>query len=211
MTKPLKDSRLLHDLAGGCYHELSENHRSDEAIFGFLRYLRVDEAEEPPLREALQLARESFPRRGQPDTCLVISHANRMRLNEQHNRRLAPENAVTITYEGRAAAGTNAPQTMRVWPGLRLVGAGGKVGQGLLRFSGGGGPRRREARHGGALHPRGAPAPHSALPRHHLRSCQGLTLQGRVHLCDTSSPHFELRHLYVGASRATSAELLSVL
>ena len=42
-------------------------------------------------------------------------------------------------------------------------------------------------------------------------SCQGLTLQGRVHLCDTTSPHFELRHLYVGASRATSAELLSVL
>ena len=33
VTKPLKDSRLLHDLAGGCYHELSENHRSDEAIF----------------------------------------------------------------------------------------------------------------------------------------------------------------------------------
>ena len=29
-------------------------------------------------------AAERFPRRGQPDTCLVISHANRMRLNEQH-------------------------------------------------------------------------------------------------------------------------------
>ena len=106
VTKPLSDSRLLHDLAGGCYHELTENHRSDEAIFGFL-YLRVDEAEEPPLREALQLARERFPRRGQPDTCLVISHANRMRLNEQHNRRLAPAEAVTLRYEGRAAAGTN--------------------------------------------------------------------------------------------------------
>ena len=59
VTKPLKDSRLLHDLAGGCYHELTENHRSDEAVFGFLRYLRVDEAEEPPLREALQLARSA--------------------------------------------------------------------------------------------------------------------------------------------------------
>ena len=33
VTKPLRDSRLLHDLAGGCYHELTENHRSDEAIF----------------------------------------------------------------------------------------------------------------------------------------------------------------------------------
>ena len=128
VTNPFKDSRLLHDLAGGCYHELMENRRSDEAVFGFLRYLRVDEAEEPPLREALQLALERFPRRGQPDTCLVISHANRMRLNEQHNRRLAPAEEVTLRYEGRAAAGTNAPQTMRVWPGW----ARGKVSKGCF-------------------------------------------------------------------------------
>ena len=42
-------------------------------------------------------------------------------------------------------------------------------------------------------------------------SCQGLTLRGRVWLCDTLNPHFSVKHLYVGASRATSAELLSVL
>ena len=211
VTKPLRDSRLLHDLAGGCYHELTENHRSDEAIFGFLRYLRVDEAEEPPLREALQLARERFPRRGQPDTCLVISHANRMRLNEQHNRRLAPAEAVTLRYEGRAAAGTNAPQTMRVWPGLRLVGAGGKVAKGCFVAVTEAGPDAVRLDTGERF-------THAELLRHTrlchaitYASCQGLTLQGRVHLCDTSSPHFELRHLYVGASRATSAELLSVL
>ena len=52
-------------------------------------------------------------------------------------------------------------------------GRGGQGGQGLLRFSGGGGARRREARHGGALQPRGAPAPHAALPRHHLRQLPG--------------------------------------
>ena len=211
VTKPLRDSRLLHDLAGGCYHELTENHRSDEAIFGFLRYLRVDEAEEPPLREALQLARERFPRRGQPDTCLVISHANRMRLNEQHNRRLAPAEAVTLRYEGRAAAGTNAPQTMRVWPGLRLVGAGGKVAKGCFVAVAEAGPDAVRLDTGERF-------THAELLRHTrlchaitYASCQGLTLRGRVHLCDTSSPHFELRHLYVGASRATSAELLSVL
>ena len=187
------------------------DHRSDEAIFGFLRYLRVDEAEEPPLREALQLARERFPRRGQPDTCLVISHANRMRLNEQHNRRLAPAEAVTLRYEGRAAAGTNAPQTMRVWPGLRLVGAGGKVSKGCFVAVTEAGPDAVRLETGERF-------THAELLRHTrlchaitYASCQGLTLRGRVHLCDTSSPHFELRHLYVGASRATSAELLSVL
>ena len=179
VTKPLRDSRLLHDLAGGCYHELTENHRSDEAIFGFLRYLRVDEAEEPPLREALQLARERFARRGQPDTCLVISHANRMRLNEQHNRRLAPAEAVTLRYEGRAAAGTNAPQTMRVWPGLRLVGAGGKVAKGCFVAVTEAGPDAVRLDTGERF-------THAELLRHTrlchaitYASCQGLTLQGR--------------------------------
>ena len=42
-------------------------------------------------------------------------------------------------------------------------------------------------------------------------SCQGLTLRGRVWLCDADNPHFSVKHLYVGASRCTGAELLSVL
>ena len=169
----------------------------------------MDEAEEPPLQQALQMARERFPRRGQPDTCLVISHANRMRLNEQHNRRLAPEGAVTLRYEGRAgAAGTNSPQTMRVWPGLRLVGAGGKVAKGCFVTVSEASPESVKLEMGERF-------TRAELLRHTrlchaitYASCQGLTLQGRVHLCDTTSPHFELRHLYVGASRA---ELLSVL
>ena len=38
-------------------------------------------------------------------------------------------------------------------------------------------------------------------------SCQGLTLHNRVRL-DLESCHLTLRHLYVGASWATSSELL---
>ena len=41
-------------------------------------------------------------------------------------------------------------------------------------------------------------------------SLLGLTLRGRVWLCDADNPHFSVKHLYVGASRATSAELVSV-
>jgi len=41
-------------------------------------------------------------------------------------------------------------------------------------------------------------------------SVQGLTLQGHVRL-ETSSPMFTLRHLYVGISRATSADLVSIV
>ena len=74
----------------GGLHELTENRRSDERIFRFLQYLRVDEAEQVPLRDAVQVAREQFPMRGLPDTCLVISHAHhRMAINDRQNRRLA--------------------------------------------------------------------------------------------------------------------------
>ena len=100
---------------------------------------------------------------------------------------------------------------MRVWPGLRLVGAGGKVAKGCFVSVAEAGPDAVRLDTGERF-------THVELLRHTrlchaitYASCQGLTLQGRVHLCDTSSPHFELRHLYVGASRATSAELLSVL
>ena len=88
VLRTLKESQLLHDLAGGCVHELTENRRSDERIFRFLQYLRVDEAEQVPLRDAVQVAREQFPMRGLPDTCLVISHAHRMAINERENRRV---------------------------------------------------------------------------------------------------------------------------
>ena len=41
VCKELKNSQLLHDLAGGCCHELSERWRFDEQIFEFLSWLRV--------------------------------------------------------------------------------------------------------------------------------------------------------------------------
>ena len=127
VCKELKDSQLLHDLAGGWCHELSERWRFDERIFEFLTWLRVDEPEQVPLLEAVREARRRFPRRGEPDVSLVISHAKRLQINERENRRLAPADALLVQYEARGAVPTNAPQTMRVWPGLRLIGAGGKV------------------------------------------------------------------------------------
>ena len=73
MLRTLKESQLLHDLAGGCVHELTENQRREDlplpAVFDY-------EAEQVPLRDAVQVVREQFPMRGVPDTCLVISHAH---------------------------------------------------------------------------------------------------------------------------------------
>ena len=42
-------------------------------------------------------------------------------------------------------------------------------------------------------------------------SSHGLTLNGMVRLEDTDNGNFGLRHLYVGASRCTSSNLLEIL
>ena len=174
VLRSLKDSQLLHDLAGGCVHELTENQRSDETIFRFLRWLRVDEPEQPPLREAVQAARERFLRRGHPDTCLVISHAHRMAINERENRRLAPEGALLVEHRAQGPAGTNQPQTMRVWPGLRLVGAGGRVPKGCFATVREVGEERISLDDGQSF----APAAHAALPRGHVRLLPGTHAAG---------------------------------
>ena len=168
-------------------------HEEHPGIFDFLTWLRVDEPREQSLAEALQTARERFP----------LPHARRIRINAGDNRRLAPQEAVTIEYTGTGPTTTNMPQTMRVWPGLKLIGAVHvtEVGPEKIVLDG------------------GESFTHAALLKHtrlchaitYYASCQGLTLEGRVFLCDTESPHFTLRHLYVGTSRATSSELLSVL
>ena len=54
----------------------------------------------------------------------------------------------------------------------------------------------------------GAAPLHAAVPRDHLRQLVGAHAAGW--LCDADNPHFSVKHLYVGASRATSAELVSV-
>ena len=99
------------------------------------------------------------------------------------------------------------PQTMRVWPGLKLIGAGGRVTKGIYVHVAEVGPEKIVLDGGDSF-------THTALLKHtRLRhaityaSCQGLTLEGRVFLCDTESPHFTLRHLYVGTSRASSSWL----
>ena len=209
VCRELKDSQLLHDLAGGWCHQLSERWRFDEGIFSFLTWLRVDEAEEVPLREAIRTARERFPRHSKPEVCLVISHAKRLQINERENRRRAPDNALLVEYAGSRATGTNAPQTMRVWPGLRLVGAGGKVRKGVFVTVSEVG--ERVSLESGQSFEHQELLKHTRLCSATYASVQGLTLQGRVWLCDTDSPHFTLKHLYMGCSRATSSELLSVL
>ena len=148
--------------------------------------------------------------RGEPEVCLVISHAKRLQINERENRRRAPEDALLVQYAGPETAGTNAPQTMRVWPGLRLVGAGGKVQKGVFVTVSEVG-ERVTLESGQSFEPRELLKHTRLCSAITYASVQGLTLRGRVWLCDVDSPHFTMKHLYMGCSRATSSELLSVL
>ena len=75
----LKQSDMLFEMVGGCYHELLENKRSDQKIFDFITCLRVDEPGERDLDGALAEARILFPVTEQiPDTTLTISLARRV-------------------------------------------------------------------------------------------------------------------------------------
>ena len=99
---------------------------------------------------------------------------------------------------------------MWLWSGQQLVGAGGKCLKGLWYFVqnltedtfelvGG-----LKLSHQDAV--RSLRLPYALT----YASCQALTLKGVVRL-ETDSTNMTLRHLYVGISRATAAELVEVL
>ena len=214
VQRELQQAQLIKTLTRGYRHELVENMRSDQVIFDFLRWLRIDEPDEKPLDRALQEAWAQFPERHDlvPDTALTISHLHRIQLNERVNRAKAPDGARLFKYSHaeRARSLTNKPQSMRIWPGIRLVGAGGKICKGTFVTVKTCCDAAVELEDGTELTSddlfKYTRLPHALT----YASCQGLTLAGHVVLCDTHSKHFTLRHLYVGTSRATRSDLLAV-
>jgi hypothetical protein len=206
----LKDSEMLKGLAQGCYHVLTENRRSDQTIFDFITSLKIDEPGELDLETALERARALFPVTGAtPDTTLVISHARRIAINKRVNEKLKPPDAICIKAPHEKQA-DNACQDMHVWPGLRLIGAGGRVHKGLFVCVTACDSETVSLDNGLVLE-------HEAVQKclrlsHSITfaSSQGLTLHGRVRL-ECSNRHFTPRHLYVGCSRCTHSSLLEVL
>ena len=211
ISAPLEHSQLIRDLAGGHRHELTENMRSDPGIFNFVKWLRVGEEACPTLEQAKARLRELFPSKpGWPDTTLVISHSKRMAVNAAANRALAPEASKLLELEvihidlgGCDKCITqNSPQSMRVWPGLRLIGAGGKIPKGVFVVVAEVEPDGVRLDNGMRL--KNQELLRATRPSHAVTyaSCQGLTLHNRVRL-DLESCHLTLRHLW-----ATSSELL---
>ena len=208
----LKKSDLLFELARGFRTELTENRRSDPTIFEFVKWLRIDEADEKPKDVAIAEARRLFPRTSeQPNYTLVISHRRRIAINKELNEANRPDGAVKIEVPtGKHQIDNNAPQTMYIWPGLRLVGSGGKVSKGI--FVEVKACDAEKVTLDNDLSLTHAQVCQSLRLSYAITyaSCQGLTLPGRLRL-ETQSGFLTTRHLYVGVSRGTASELVEVV
>jgi hypothetical protein len=98
---------------------------------------------------------------------------------------------------------------MFIWKELRLIGCGGKVPRGIFVTVAEIGDFELTLSNETKVKYEQL---HACLRLSHCityASSQGLTLQGRVRL-ETKGAHFGIKHLYVGASRATSSTLLEV-
>ncbi len=182
------------------------------ALFEFIQSLRPRTPEARPPAEALADARARFPRTTrEADWVLCLSHRKRMALNQPMNQQRKPRGARFFRY--RPASGDvagNRPQSMWLWPGITLVGAGGSCPKGIL-VEVASLTEEEVCLSNGAKLRREQPCKCTRLA-HCLcyASVQGLTLPGVVRLEDTDSPMFCLRKRYVGVSRATAASLVEV-
>jgi hypothetical protein len=208
----LKQSDLLFELASGFRTELTENRRSDPTIFNFIKGLAIDEPNEKPKHEAIAEAKRLFPgTSNQADYTLVISHRRRIAINRELNEANRPEGAIKIEVPiGKHQIDNNAPQTLYLWPGLRLIGAGHRCPKGIFVEVKACDSEKVTLDNDLTLtHPQVCQSLRLSYAITYA-SCQGLTLPGRVRL-ETQSGFLTTRHLYVGVSRGTSSELVEVV
>ena len=141
---------------------------------------------------------------------LTISHKSRMKINRLRNMQEAKSWDSVFLKAPQETRGGNQPQDMILWKGLQLIGAGHRCLKGLFY-------EVEEVNENNLQLTSGLVLTHEQAVQS-LRlcyaltyaSCQGLTLPGVVRL-DTKSDHFTLKHLYVGLSRATGADLVEVV
>jgi hypothetical protein len=198
----LENSDMLFDMAQGHRFTLTENRRSNQRLFDFYTTLGLDVAVE------LARAREFFPRTDREAAyTLTMSHARRMAINRRRNEQDRPNDAVFLQAPPATRSGNQA-QDMWIWVGLTLIGAGGHTKKGLFYTI--------EAIDENVIFACGIGLSFEQTVKHcrlssaiTFAAVQGLTLPGVVRL-ECESPHFSIRNLYVGISRATSHTLVEV-
>ena len=189
--------------------------RSDEVLFDFYTSLSKGGARaDTPLSDVVAEARQLFPKRGEADYHLVISHARRKAINKAFNLKRKPAGAV---FYGKVPTPglTSESQSMWLWPGLEVIACTRGASHGLrhnVRY-------RIEAVSAATVRLEGVQTTLSTeLAARHLRlpwastyaSAQGLEFDGRLELCDLSSRHLSRAHLLVGLSRARAHTLVQL-
>ena len=210
-------SNLLHTMCGGNRVTLTECRRSEAQLFDYYSSLIEGGSRfASPLREVIAEAKRAFGFAGFCPANLVISHRKRVLLNERINKQLAPEDAVMIQVCGRTYRG-NGAQSMRLWPGIKLLGAVSSEKKGirngcLYTVS------ALDQEHAELEELPGARFSHSEVKQwlrlSHAQtyaSVQGTEFEGALRLHDVQHKHFSRRHLFVGLSRAKDAALVSVV
>jgi hypothetical protein len=138
-----------------------------------------------------------------------MSHRRRVQINRKMNQLLKPVGAIFIRAPIATRAGNN-PQNMWVFKGQQLIGSGGRCLKGLWYYIESLSEDHVELVGGIKLSHQDAVKSLRLPYALTYASCQALTLKGVVRL-ETDSKNMTLRHLYVGISRATAAELVEVL
>jgi hypothetical protein len=209
----ISQSQFFHDLCGGTRCILTECKRSDKALFDW--YTSISEGGsryELELKELVKQAKRDFPRRDHARWHLCISHAKRKAINRREMLRLKPANAVF--YPRVAAPGmTSEPQDLWLWPGVQVYACTRSVTKGLRN----GMLYKVEAVGETTILEGGISLSKEEVSKYcrpswanTYHSSQGLTLEGRVQLCDSSHKHFTSRMLLMGLSRARGADLVQV-
>ena len=125
----LENSDMIWDLAGSNRLTLTENKRSDQVLFNLYTSLSSR-----PLSELLQEARVLFPVTSRlADRTLVISHARRRYLNCKRN--LSEKSPCAVFAQAPVTGSGNGPQSMFVWAGMHVIGAGGAARKGVFEIS----------------------------------------------------------------------------
>ena len=204
-------SKFLRILAEGNRTTLTQNRRSDQALFDFYSSLISGGSMfEEPLENILAWARQRFPKTDRiPDVCLTISHKHRQALNRYYNKLQRPEEANLVqTLDG--------PLWLHV--GLKLVGHMQERKCGCVN----GGTYVVKAFNETVLLECQITKREFEVNIEFLKKslrlayaqtqagCQGETKQGVVRVF-SNHPRFSKTHLFVCASRATSSELLEIV
>ena len=180
ISAPLEHSQLIRDLAGG--HRLTENMRSDPGIGCGGRGGGVPHAG----------AGQGKAEGALPLQARVAGH------HAGHQPEASKLLELEVIHMGCYEAGTcgctatqNSPQSMRVWPGLRLIGAGGKIPKGVFVAVA---VEPDGVRLDNGMRLKNQELLRATRPSHAVTyaSCQGLTLHNRVRL-DLESCHLTVR------------------